>query len=148
MLFVHTIWPVSSIIILNLFLLVPWVCYHLGLNVRKPVFGGLRITKVLTHLRMPAVWSAPFVTVFANLKLATSEILIFYLVSIIEQTGLGTTWLETPNTGFVMSRPIYDCGPSWSSLLMLFLTLKAPIMTAADDKILSKFLKKIRHDIT
>ena len=34
-------------------------------------------------------------------KLATSEILLLYLVSVAEQIGLGMTWLETPTTGFV-----------------------------------------------
>ena len=39
-------------------------------------------------------------------KLASSEISIFYLVSVVEQAGLKLTLSETPKTGFVASRPI------------------------------------------
>ena len=38
--------------------------------------------------------------------LATSEISIFYLVSVAEETGLSLTLSETPKTGFVATRPI------------------------------------------
>ena len=41
-------------------------------------------------------------------KLATSEILIFYLVSVAEQTGLSPTFSETLKTGFVASTPILN----------------------------------------
>ena len=37
---------------------------YLGLDTRKPVFGGLRTTKAQTSLRIRAVWSAP--VLFAN----------------------------------------------------------------------------------
>ena len=37
-------------------------------------------------------------------KLATSEISIFQLVSVAEETGLSLTFPETPKTGFVASR--------------------------------------------
>ena len=37
---------------------------HLGLNVRKPVFGGLRTTQAQTSLRIRAVRSAPLLFVF------------------------------------------------------------------------------------
>ena len=40
-------------------------------------------------------------------KLASGEILIFWLVSVAEETGLKQALLETPKTGFVESRPIY-----------------------------------------
>ena len=39
-------------------------------------------------------------------ELATSEILIFQLVSVAEETGLSLALMETPKTGFVASRPI------------------------------------------
>ena len=39
-------------------------------------------------------------------KLATGESLIFYLVSVAEQTGLKLALLETPKTEFVVSRPM------------------------------------------
>ena len=37
---------------------------------------------------------------------ATSEISLFYLVFVAEETGLNLALLETQKTGFVMSRPI------------------------------------------
>ena len=39
-------------------------------------------------------------------KLATSDLLIFKLVSVAELACLSMTLLETPKTGFVASRPI------------------------------------------
>ena len=41
-------------------------------------------------------------------KLATSEISIFYLVSVAEETGLKLALSETPKTGFLATRPIYS----------------------------------------
>ena len=38
-------------------------------------------------------------------KLATSEISIFKLVSVAEETGLKLTSTETPKTGFLATRP-------------------------------------------
>ena len=43
-------------------------------------------------------------------KLATSEISIFYLISVAEETGLDLTLLETLKTGFVATRSIYNDG--------------------------------------
>ena len=40
-------------------------------------------------------------------KLATSEIPIFYLVPVAEETGLSLALLETLKAGFVALRPIY-----------------------------------------
>ena len=46
-------------------------------------------------------------SIFGNVyvKIATSEISIFYLVSVAEETGLGHALSETPKTGFVEGRP-------------------------------------------
>ena len=41
-------------------------------------------------------------------KLATSEMSIFYLVSVAVETGLSLTLSETPTTGFLATRPISD----------------------------------------
>ena len=41
-------------------------------------------------------------------KLATSEISIFYLVSVAEETGLSLDLSETPKIGFVPLRPILN----------------------------------------
>ena len=38
-------------------------------------------------------------------KLAIGEILIFYLVSVAEETGLKLAFSETPKTGFLATRP-------------------------------------------
>ena len=40
-------------------------------------------------------------------RLATSEISLFYLVSVAEETGLSLALSETPKTGFLTSRPKY-----------------------------------------
>ena len=49
--------------------------------------------------------SAFVITIFDSIlsKLATGEILIFYLVSVAEETGLSLTIFETPKIGFVAS---------------------------------------------
>ena len=39
-------------------------------------------------------------------RLATNEILFFYLVSVAEQAGLKLALSETPKTGFLAMRPI------------------------------------------
>ena len=39
-------------------------------------------------------------------RLATSEILSFYVVSVAEQAGFNLTSSETPNTGFLRAKPI------------------------------------------
>ena len=39
-------------------------------------------------------------------KLATSEMSIFWLVSVAEETGLSLALSETPKTGFLATRPI------------------------------------------
>ena len=38
--------------------------HHMGLDVRKPVFGGLWTTQAQTSLRIHAVWSAPLLFAF------------------------------------------------------------------------------------
>ena len=37
---------------------------HLGLDARKPVFGGLQTTQAQISLRIRAVWSAPLLFAF------------------------------------------------------------------------------------
>ena len=41
------------------------------------------------------------------MTLSTRKISTFWLVSVAEQTGLNLTWLQTRNTGFLVSLPIY-----------------------------------------
>ena len=51
-------------------------------------------------------------------KLATSEILIFWLVSVAEETVLSLASLETPKAGFVVPQPIW-CSISTMCTLLL-----------------------------
>ena len=41
---------------------------HMGLDARKPVFGGLRTTQAQTSLRIRAVWSAPLLFAFCKVQ--------------------------------------------------------------------------------
>ena len=41
---------------------------EMGLNARKPVFGGLRTTQAQTSLRIRAVWSAPLLFAFCKVQ--------------------------------------------------------------------------------
>ena len=57
-------------------------------------------------------------------KLASSEIPIFYLVSVSKETGLSVALTKTPKTGFVTSRPIFSGLTNYSvfeALLVLLL---------------------------
>ena len=90
---------------------------HMGLDVRKPVFGGLRTTQTQTSLDadQPALphslISAFVIRVLESTisKLATSEISTFMLVSVSEETVLKLALSETPKTGFLAKRPTsYD----------------------------------------
>ena len=38
--------------------------YYMGLDVSKPVFGGLQTLKVQNSLRIHTVWSVPFLFAF------------------------------------------------------------------------------------
>ena len=46
---------------------------YMGLDARKPVFGGLRTTQAQTSLRIRAVWSAPLF--FAYWKVSYLDLL-------------------------------------------------------------------------
>ena len=62
-------------------------------------------------------------------KLATSEISIFYLVSVAEETGLSIALLETTKTGFLGSRLIcLDDFDELSRLLMLLNHLQPQVI--------------------
>ena len=74
----------------------------MGLNARKPVFCGLPTTKGQTSLCICADRSAPLLITFWKVSYL-SEIFIFYLVSVAEETGLSLPLSETPKTGFVAS---------------------------------------------
>ena len=64
---------------------------------RQPVFGGLRTTEAQTTCASHIVISAFVIHLFESIisNLVTSEILIFYVVSVAEQAILVTTVSET-----------------------------------------------------
>ena len=79
----------------------------MGQNMRKPVSGGSRTTKVQISLgRLVSTFVIRFLESIIISKLATGEISIFLLVSVAEETDLILAWSETPKTGFVVSRSI------------------------------------------
>ena len=104
----------------------------MGLEAIKPVFRGLRTTQAQSSLRIRAVWSATLlfrVLESAISKLATSEISFFYLVSVAEQAGLNLTLSETPKTGFVATRPIWDsCYDKGSNHIYFIIFFKCAFM--------------------
>ena len=72
------------------------VNHEMGLDTRKPVFGGLRrlISAFVIHLLESIIY-----------RLAAGEISTFYLVSAAEQPGLNLDLSETPKTGYLATRP-------------------------------------------
>ena len=74
----------------------------MGLDAGKHVFWGLRTTKAQTNLRIRSMISAFFIRLLESIRsrLATSQLSIFYPVSVAEQAGLNFTLTETPNTVF------------------------------------------------
>ena len=81
----------------------------MGLDARKPVFGGLANNKGADQptywRRLISTFVIPFLENIIS-KLATSEISIFFLVSVAGKTGLIFALSETQKTGFVATRPI------------------------------------------
>ena len=83
----------------------------MGLVATKPVFRGFANN---TGADQPAhsrrLVSAFVIRLLESIisKLDTGEISIFYLVSVVEETGLNLTLTETRKTGFLATRPIFD----------------------------------------
>ena len=89
---------------------------NFGLDARKPVFGGLQITKVQTSLRICTDQPAQMRSLISTLviclldgtcvisRLDTSEISIFKLVSVAETTGLSLVLSETPRRQVLLRR--------------------------------------------
>ena len=75
----------------------------MGLDARKCVFG------VCEQQSPRSLISAFVIHLLESIiaKLDTSEISIFKLVSVAEETELSLVLSETSKTGFVASRPIY-----------------------------------------
>ena len=80
----------------------------MGLEARKPAFGGSRTTKAQTSLCICSLISAFVVRLLESIisKLATREISLFKLVSVAEETGLSLNLSESQKTGFHTARPI------------------------------------------
>ena len=66
----------------------------------KPVFPGLQTTKAQSSLNIFVIHLLESIIS----KLASSQISIFQLVSVAEETGLSVALSETPKTGFVATR--------------------------------------------
>ena len=77
----------------------------MGLDARKPVYSGVCQQQ---RCRQQSDQRLRYLLIkkYHISRLDTSEISIFYLVSVAEQTGLNLILSETPKTGFVASRPI------------------------------------------
>ena len=78
----------------------------MGLDARKPVFRGFEKNKSADQpAHLHRLISTIIICLFESIisKLATGKILIFWLVSVAEETGLSLALSETPKTGFVAS---------------------------------------------
>ena len=73
----------------------------MGLVATKPVFGGLR-----KRCRLISAFVIRLLESIIS-KLASSDISIFQLVSVAEETGLSLALSETSKTGFFAVRPIF-----------------------------------------
>ena len=82
----------------------------MGLDARKPVFGGVaNNTDADQPVHPRSLISTCVICFFESFiyKLATGEISIFKLVSVAEENGLKLAFAETPKTGFLANRPIF-----------------------------------------
>ena len=83
---------------------------YMGLDSRKTCLRGFANNKGTDQPAHPRSLISAFIIHLSESiisKLATSEILLFFLVSVAEQAGLGMIWSDTPKTGFLASRPIW-----------------------------------------
>ena len=81
----------------------------MGLHVRKSCRLGFANNTGADQPAHPGSLISAFVISFLEsiiCKLATDEISIFWLVSVAEETGLKLALSETPNAGFLTTRPI------------------------------------------
>ena len=82
--------------------------FNMRLNVRTTCLRGLRTTKAQNSLI-----SAYVIRLLESIisRLAVSDISIFYLVSVAEETGLSLALSEIPKTSIVTMRPIREWSP-------------------------------------
>ena len=66
--------------------------HDMGLNARKPVFGGLRTTQAQTSLRIRADWSAPLFFAYPEVSYLDLLRLIFQFLASLCSLG---DWFET-----------------------------------------------------
>ena len=85
----------------------------MGLDARKPVFGVCEQQSADQPVHLRNLISAFVIRLSESITsgLATSKFSFFWLVSVAEQTGLSLALLETPKTGFVAMRPIFEHVP-------------------------------------
>ena len=85
------------------------LCSLYGLRREKNLSSGLANNKGADQPAHPRSQISAFVIRLLKRiisRLATSEISLFYLGSVAEETGLSLALSETPKTGFLASRPI------------------------------------------
>ena len=87
----------------------PNVLKSLGVDASKPDFRAANNKGADQPGHVRSLISVVVIRLMENIisKLATSEISVFYLVSVAEQTRLCVTWSESPRTGFLTSRSMY-----------------------------------------
>ena len=88
----------------------------LGLNARKPVFGGLQTTLAQTSLRICKVWSVPLLFAFWKVPYVNLQQVKFQYSN--WETGLKLALPETLETDFVEMRPKWCFQQFFSHIMM------------------------------
>ena len=80
----------------------------MGLDARKPVWGFANNKEADQPAHLRRLISAFVIRFLESIisRLVTSEISIFKLVSVAEETDLSLAFSKTPKTGFLAWRPI------------------------------------------
>ena len=102
--------------------------FYLGLDAKKNCLLGFANNTgadqpAHTRSLISAFVVLSYLTENLMFRLSTSEISLFLLVTVAEQTNLNNTLLETQKTGFVATRPIYSFSVN-STLITHMLTVK------------------------
>ena len=90
--------------------MLPVVFPYLGLLVKTCLRGFANNTSADQSGHLPRLINAFVIRFLESIisKLVSSEISIFWLVSVSEETGLNLTLSETPKTGFAATRTIHS----------------------------------------
>ena len=97
-----------------------WVNYHMGLDARKPVFGGLWTTKAQTSLHIRAVWSVPLSFVYSKVSyLDLLRTIFHFLPSLCSWAD----WFESCFVGNPEDRFSRDEAHIWPNNFLKYYTL-------------------------